>query len=120
MDHVVRRAITLGLSPPEAIQTVTLKPATYSGLEQEIGRRVPGRFADVVLLDDPRALVSKKVRDVPRSVADRSANASFGDKKIEGAAAARPCDAPRCAIGLTISSDTFKIAALNPARRECA
>ncbi|HEU4340619.1 MAG TPA: adenine deaminase C-terminal domain-containing protein [Candidatus Binatia bacterium] len=52
MDHVVRRAMSMGLSPLHAIQTVTLNPATYSGLESEIGGIAPGRFADMALIDD--------------------------------------------------------------------
>jgi adenine deaminase len=52
MDHVVRRAIALGLPPAQAIQAVTLNPATYSGLEQDIGGIAPRRFADMALLDD--------------------------------------------------------------------
>lgn len=52
IDFVVRRAIGLGLSPVQAIQAVTLNPATYSGLEQEIGGIAPGRFADLTLLED--------------------------------------------------------------------
>ena len=52
MDHVVRRAISMGLPPVQAMQSVTLNPATYSGLEQEIGGLAPGRYADIVLLDD--------------------------------------------------------------------
>jgi adenine deaminase len=52
MDHVVRRAIALGMSPVQAIQAVTLNPATYSGLEQEIGGLAPGRWADIALLED--------------------------------------------------------------------
>ena len=52
MDFVVRRAIRLGLSPVQAIQAVTLNPATYSGLEQEIGGVAPGRYADLTFLDD--------------------------------------------------------------------
>ena len=52
MDNVVRRAIALGLTPMQAIQAVTLSPATYSGLEQEIGGIAPGRWADIALLDD--------------------------------------------------------------------
>jgi adenine deaminase len=52
MDHVVRRAMSLGLSPLHAIQAVTLNPATYSGLEREIGGIAPGRFADMALIDD--------------------------------------------------------------------
>ncbi len=52
MDHVVRRAISLGLSPLQAIQSVTLNAAVYSGIEQDVGGIAPGRFADMVLLDD--------------------------------------------------------------------
>ncbi len=52
MDHVIRRAVEYGLSPVRAIQAATLHPATYSGLEQDIGGLAPGRFADFVLLDD--------------------------------------------------------------------
>jgi adenine deaminase len=52
LDFVVRRAISLGLSPIQAVQAVTLSPATYSGLEQEIGGIAPGRLADFTLLED--------------------------------------------------------------------
>jgi len=52
LDNAVRRAIGLGLSPLQAIQAVTLNAATYSGLEQDIGGIAPGRFADILLLDD--------------------------------------------------------------------
>ena len=50
MDHVIRRAMEVGLSPMQAIQAVTLNPAIYSGLEQEIGGIAPGRWADMALL----------------------------------------------------------------------
>ncbi len=52
MDYVVRRAVEVGLSPMQAIQAVTLNPAVYSGLEQEIGGIAPGRWADLALLND--------------------------------------------------------------------
>ena len=52
MDFVIRRAVECGLSPVRAIQAATLHPATYSGLEQDIGGVAPGRFADFVLLED--------------------------------------------------------------------
>ena len=52
MDHVLRRAVSLGLSPLRAIQAVTLHPATYSGVEQEVGGIGPGRFADMALLEN--------------------------------------------------------------------
>lgn len=51
MDHVLRRAVSLGLSPLRAIQAVTLHPATYSSVEQEVGGIAPGRFADMALLE---------------------------------------------------------------------
>ncbi|HSE85324.1 MAG TPA: adenine deaminase C-terminal domain-containing protein [Candidatus Binatia bacterium] len=52
MDHVLRRAVGLGLPPLRAIQAVTLHPATYSSVEQEVGGIAPGRFADIVLLEN--------------------------------------------------------------------
>ena len=52
MDHVVRRAISLGLTPLQAIQSVTLNAAACSGLDQEVGGIAPGRCADIVLIDD--------------------------------------------------------------------
>jgi adenine deaminase len=61
MDYVARRAIALGMTPMQALQCVTLNPATYSGLEGEIGGIAPGRFADIVLIDD---LERCQVRDV--------------------------------------------------------
>ena len=44
MDHVLRRAVSMGLPPMQAIQAVTLNPATYSGLEQEIRWNRPRAF----------------------------------------------------------------------------
>ena len=61
MDYVVRRAIALGLTPMQALQAVTLKPATYSGLESDVGGIAPGRFADIVLIDN---LEQCRVREV--------------------------------------------------------
>ena len=112
MDHVVRRAISLGLSPLQAIQTVTLNPATYSGLEQEIGGIAPGRFADIVLIDD---LERCHVRDV---LVGGKIVARSGASEIKNEAMQLPDYVMRSLrLGLTISSDTFKIAAPNPAPR---
>ncbi len=104
MDHVVRRAIALGMSPMQAIQSVTLNPATYSGLEQEIGGIAPGRFADFVLLDD---LEGCRVREV-----------MIGGKIVarDGSSLVRstPCDLPSDmlhALGLrpVMTAEMFKI-----------
>ena len=61
MDYVVGRAIALGLTPMQALQAVTLNPAIYSGLERDIGGIAPGRFADIVLIDN---LEQCRVREV--------------------------------------------------------
>jgi adenine deaminase len=61
MDHVLRRAMTLGLPPIQAIQSVTLNPAIYSGLEQEIGGLAPGRCADFVFLESLENCVVREV-----------------------------------------------------------
>lgn len=52
MDYVIRRAIGVGLPPIQAMQAATLNPATYSGLDQDIGGIAPGRYADFALLGD--------------------------------------------------------------------
>ena len=104
MDHVVRRAIALGMPPAQAIQSVTLNPAIYSGLEQEIGGIAPGRFADLVVLDD---LETCRVREV-----------MIGGKIVarDGASLVRstPCALPSDmfhALGLrpTMTPELFKI-----------
>jgi imidazolonepropionase-like amidohydrolase len=46
--------VECGLSPMEALQTATLNPARYFGLENEFGTIEEGKAADLVLLDaDP-------------------------------------------------------------------
>jgi adenine deaminase len=52
MDRVVRHAIEHGLNPITAIQMATLNPAQHFGLSREIGLIAPGRFADIVLVND--------------------------------------------------------------------
>jgi adenine deaminase len=51
-DHNVRLAIRSGLPPEIAIQCVTINPARHMRLTPWVGSIAPGRFADVVLLDD--------------------------------------------------------------------
>lgn len=51
MNDVVRRTIKEGADPVEAIQMVTINPATYFGFDH-IGILAPGKQADIVVLDD--------------------------------------------------------------------
>jgi len=63
-DHNVRLAIENGLSPEIAIQCVTLNPARHMRLTPWVGSIAPGRFADMVLLEDvPSLAIAKVVAD---------------------------------------------------------
>jgi adenine deaminase len=52
MDRVLRHAIAQGLEPITAIQMCTINTAEHFGLTREMGMIAPGRWADVVLVDD--------------------------------------------------------------------
>ncbi len=60
-DYNVRLAIESGLAPEIAIQCVTINPARHMRLTPWVGSIAPGRFADIVLLDDVSALGIAKV-----------------------------------------------------------
>jgi adenine deaminase len=49
MNDIVRRTIKMGVDPVEAIQMVTINPATWLDLK-EIGVLAPGKFADIVVI----------------------------------------------------------------------
>jgi adenine deaminase len=61
MDRVVRHAISQGLDPIHAVQMATLNTAEHFGLSREIGMIAPGRFADILLVED---LVAFQVKTV--------------------------------------------------------
>ena len=52
IDEALRQAVAAGVPPLQAIQMATINPATYYRLDGEIGGIAPGRFADLVLLED--------------------------------------------------------------------
>ncbi|MCD2173515.1 adenine deaminase [Rhizobium sp. C4] len=60
-DYNVRLAIENGLPPEIAIQCVTINPARHMRLTPWVGSIAPGRFADIVLLDDVQTLSIAKV-----------------------------------------------------------
>lgn len=64
MDHVVRRAIEEGVDPIEVIQMSTINTATHFKVDQVVGGIAPGRFADMVILEDlDRVSVSEVIAD---------------------------------------------------------
>jgi adenine deaminase len=52
MDRVLRHAIEQGLKPITAIQMMTINTAEHFGVSREVGMIAPGRWADVVLVED--------------------------------------------------------------------
>ena len=52
MDYLVKTAVALGIPEIKAIQMATVNPATYLGLDREIGGIAPGRWADMQLVAD--------------------------------------------------------------------
>jgi adenine deaminase len=55
VDNLVRLAIEEGVPPADAYRMVTLNPASYYGKDADLGGIAPGRYADVLLLEDLRA-----------------------------------------------------------------
>ena len=51
MNHVVRTAVELGISPEDALMMATLNPALWHGL-RDFGAVAPGYVADLLLLPD--------------------------------------------------------------------
>jgi adenine deaminase len=56
MDHAVRRAIECGVDPIKAFQMATLNSAQHYECARQIGSISPGRYADIVILDDVRSV----------------------------------------------------------------
>ena len=52
VDHLIRVALERGVTPVDAYRMATLNPATYYGLDTDLGGIAPGRYADVCVLDD--------------------------------------------------------------------
>ena len=52
IDRVLRHAILQGLPPMTALQMATINTAEHFGVTREVGMLAPGRWADIVLVDD--------------------------------------------------------------------
>ena len=64
MDRVVRHTISLGVDPLTVIQMATLNTAEHFGLARDLGQIAPGRYADILLVEDlqefhPRQVIAK-------------------------------------------------------------
>jgi len=109
MDNVVRRAIELGLTPLQALQSVTLNPALCSGLEQEVGGLAPGRHADFALIEDLDRCLVRQVWIDGKLVALR------GVSEIKSAPIVLPQELMHSLrVGQAITADSFRIPAPVP------
>lgn len=54
LDNHLRIAVEEGIHPITALQMVTINPAMYLGLENQIGSLTPGKLADLVIFHDLR------------------------------------------------------------------
>ena len=56
IDHAVRVAISRGVAPVTALQMATLNTAKAFRIQHDMGCLAPGRYADVLVIDDLTAL----------------------------------------------------------------
>ncbi len=70
-DYNIRAAIEYGLAPEIAIQCATIHPARHMRIDSWVGSVTPGRYADVVLLDDVATISIAAVYADGQLVSDR-------------------------------------------------
>jgi imidazolonepropionase-like amidohydrolase len=51
LHEELKLMVEAGLTPMQAIQTATINPATYLGMNDKLGTVEEGKIADLVLLD---------------------------------------------------------------------
>ncbi len=61
MDHIVQRAIDLGLDPVQAVRMATLNVAEHFRLDGDLGGIAPGKCADLVVIPDLRTIRAQLV-----------------------------------------------------------
>jgi adenine deaminase len=71
-DWNIRHAIEHGLRPELAIQCATINPARHMRVDAWVGSIAPGRYADIVLLDDVEKLSIAQVYADGELVSERS------------------------------------------------
>jgi len=69
MEYLVQKAIDCGFDPVTAVQMATLNVAEHFGLDDRIGGIAPGKYADMVLIPDPRTIKAMRVVSNGRVIA---------------------------------------------------
>ncbi len=70
MDRVIRHAIAEGLPALQAYQMATINTAEHFGVALDVGMIAPGRFADILLVDDLENVSIHKVLAKGRPVVE--------------------------------------------------
>jgi adenine deaminase len=70
VNRAVKEAIRHGLAPVTAIQMVTINPAEHFGVAHEVGMIAPGRFADILLVEEITDLSNPVVISKGRMIAE--------------------------------------------------
>ncbi|NOX58633.1 MAG: adenine deaminase [Planctomycetes bacterium] len=68
IDHMIRRAIALGMDPIHAIRIATHNPARYFGLKH-LGAVAPGRLASIAVLEDLKDCTVSRVYQAGKLIA---------------------------------------------------
>jgi len=109
LDNAVRVAVAHGVDPLTAIQAATLAPAEYLGLRHDIGSIAPGRFADILFVEDLHDLRPHRV------LADGADVAMAGDEESDPSRYAYPPAARQSVvIPQDLSVADFRISAPGP------
>lgn len=104
IDHIVRRAISEGIDPLEAVQMVTINCAQCFQMDHELGSITPGKCADIVFIDNLKDFNIKKV------VIDGQLVAENGKTLYELPPYEYPAEAmDTMHVGENITADTFKV-----------
>lgn len=96
MNDIVRRTIAVGIDPVEAIQMVTINPATHFGFD-DIGLLAPGKKADIAVISDLAQMTVAQVyvggvklaengeltRDIPSYIYPESVKKSVQRKPVK-------------------------------------
>lgn len=61
IDHCIRKAISLGMDPIDAITIASKNPFEYYGMSKDLGAIAPGKLADILVFDDLEKIRPNKV-----------------------------------------------------------
>lgn len=108
MDHIVQKAIDLGLDPVQAIRMATLNVAEHFQLDADLGGIAPGKCADLVVIPDLRTIRAQLVMCKGKLVA-REGRLTVSPAKEE-----YPPGAYRCVNLPPITPESFRVSAGGP------